>query len=344
MSTPSTASTAYADLPEGAQLEVMARVAAAAAPAFGLDPQSLELVAHEFNTTYAAITAGGAKVALRINTNSASTPAMVRAQQAWAQAIRRETDVLVPDPVPTLDGRWYVEASPSEADRSFLVVAATWLDGEDVGRGDRFDTAIARELGRTMAVLHDQASGWRPPPDAELPVFDEPLFGDTDLLTACPLLDGPGARIVADALATTRETYAALCAAEPAICLHADLHGYNLKWHGGRLAVFDFDDCGLAPPIVDLGVAAFYLRSGDPGTGSRLESAMREGYAEVRSLPVVPGDAFEAILAGRQLLLANSLLASSTAGLRAEIADYLAVTVHRLRSWRATGRFSLGRP
>lgn len=331
-------STSYAELPQAAQLEVMGVVAAAAAPAFGLDESSLELVAHEFNTTYAGATADGTRVALRINTNSASTPAMVRAQQAWAQAIRRDTSVLVPDPVPTLDGRWYVEATPPAGGRGFLVVAATWLDGSDVADG--FDTAIARELGRTMATLHDHAAGWRPPSGAELPVFDDPLFGDTDALTGTPLLSGPDAELVVAALASTRDAYASVCSSQPAICVHADLHGYNLKWHDGRLAVFDFDDCGLAPPVVDLAVATFHLRGGDPS----LETALRDGYAKVRSLPACPAETFEAILAARQLLLANSLASSSTAAWRAEAEAYLRVTVHRLRSWRETGRFTLERP
>ena len=45
-------------------------------------------------------------------------------------------------------------------------------------------------------------------------------------------------------------------------------------------------------------------------------------------------------MAARQLLLANSLLASSTAALRSEATDYLDVTVDRLRHWLSTGRFT----
>jgi len=50
--------------------------------------------------------------------------------------------------------------------------------------------------------------------------------------------------------------------------------------------------------------------------------------------------AVESLVAARQLLLANSLLASSTASLRAEATDYLDVTVERLRGWTSTGRFT----
>jgi len=117
--------------------------------------------------------------------------------------------------------------------------------------------------------------------------------------------------------------------------LHADLHGGNLKWHEGALSVFDLDDAGLGVPAVDLAISTFYLRSGDP----EVEDALRAGYREVRDLPDVADEQFEALVAARQLLLANSLLSSSTASLRADAADYLDVTVHRLRGWLDTGRF-----
>ena len=125
-------------------------------------------------------------------------------------------------------------------------------------------------------------------------------------------------------------------AAQRPVVLHADLHGGNLKWHGGRLAVFDLDDAGFGVPALDLAISTFYLRAADPS----VEAALRHGYAGVRDLPDVSAEQFEALVAARQLLLANSLLASSTASLRAEATDYLDVTVARLHGWMSTGRFS----
>jgi len=89
-------------------------------------------------------------------------------------------------------------------------------------------------------------------------------------------------------------------------------------------------------PALDLAIAAFYLRDGTPG----IEAALREGYAGIRPLPDVGPADFEALVAARQLLLANSLLASSTTALRSEATDYLGVTVDRLRHWSSTGRFT----
>jgi Ser/Thr protein kinase RdoA (MazF antagonist) len=94
-------------------------------------------------------------------------------------------------------------------------------------------------------------------------------------------------------------------------------------------------------PALDLAVATFYLRD---ERGRAAEAALHEGYAAVSPLPAVTDEQLEALVASRQLLLANSLLASSTADLRAEAAAYLLVTVRRLRHWLDTGRFVLAPP
>ncbi|HYN29545.1 MAG TPA: phosphotransferase [Dermatophilaceae bacterium] len=143
----------------------------------------------------------------------------------------------------------------------------------------------------------------------------------------------------------TRARFAEVYAGARPVVLHADLHGENLKWHGGRLAVFDFDDCGLGVPALDLAIATFYLRDGRP----EVEQALLAGYARTGGtepaprLGVTPAQ-FEAMVAARQLLLANCLLTSSTADLRGEAEGYLAVTAERLRRYLRTGRFALSPP
>lgn len=314
-------------------MEALRPIAAAAAAEFGLEVTGLDLVAHAFNTTFAVAGPAGERHALRVHTNSVSTPANVVAQQSWQHDIAVETDVLVPVPLRTLDGSWYAVIESAALGRALEITVATWLEGPDVGD---LDAVTARALGRTMALLHEHAAGWAAPPEGELPVFDEPLFGDEDLLDAAPGLSA-GARAVIDrARAATADTFAALHDSAMLRPVHADLHGGNLKWSGDRLAVFDFDDSGLGLPLVDLAVTTFYLRGGDPA----LERALRDGYAEVAPVPAVEPQHFEALVAARQLLLANSLLASTTAELRREAARYLTVTVDRLRHWLDTGEFT----
>lgn len=327
--------TDYATLDEEGQVEVLRRVANIAAERFGLVVRDLALVLHAFNTTFRVDTDDGRRLALRVNTNSMSTPANIAAQQAWLHALAAETAVRVPDPLAAPGGGWYVEVECPEWGGPLHATVASWLDGDDVGE---CDTEQALALGRTMAALHDHAEGFTLPAGAHLTLFDEPLFHDHSLLGgAVPMPEGHAA-VVAESLARCRLRFDEVFAGRRPIVLHADLHGGNLKWHEGTLAVFDLDDAGLGVPALDLAISTFYLRSGDP----EVEDALRAGYREVRDLPDVTDEQFEALVASRQLLLANSLLSSSTASLRADALDYLDVTVERLREWHATGRFTRG--
>jgi Ser/Thr protein kinase RdoA (MazF antagonist) len=328
---------AYRDLSNDEQVEALRPVARAAAERFGLDAVRVELAAHAFNTTFRVDTADGGRFALRVGTNSHSTRENVVAQQAWQCAIASDTEVLVAQPLAATDGAWWVEVEDTGFDSPVMVTAASWLAGPDVAQPD---VTVARELGRTMALLHRHAESWRIPAGAELPRFDTPLFGDVDLLGTAPGLSPVDRDVLDRARSRTSSTFAELYDGAPVRPLHADLHGGNLKWHGGRLAVFDFDDCGLGIPALDLAIATFYLRGEDPA----LEVALADGYAEVAPRPVVDPDHLEAMIAARQLLLANSLLDSSTAELRQEAVGYLSVTVDRLRHWLSTGRFTRSLP
>lgn len=324
---------AYAELDEEAQVEALRPVALAAAEGFGLDVARMEVVLHAYNTTFAVDTGDGQRFALRVGTNSTSTPAHVVAQQAWQEAITEQTDVVVPRPLATPAGEWFVAVPSDDLGREVLVTGASWLEGDDAREGG---AEWARPLGRAMATLHRQAATWSLPEGARLPVFDAPLFGDTDVLTPAVAALPAGAAVVATAMEQASAAFAELGAAEAAIPLHADLHGGNLKWHDGALAVFDFDDSGLGVPLLDLAISTFYLRRGGAG-----EDDLLAGYAEVAPLPALLTTHLEPLVASRQLLLANSLLDSSTAALRAQAEDYLHVTVARLEHWLRTGRFVL---
>lgn len=325
---------AYTALDEEGQVEALRRVAIAAAERFGLGVRDLALVLHAYNTTFRLDTDDGRRLALRVNTNSKSTVTHIAAQQAWQHALAADTDVRVPDPLATPEGAWQVLVECPEWGGSLHVTVASWLEGDDVGE---CDAEQAGALGRTMAALHDHAEGFTLPRGASLPLFDEPLFHDESHLEGAVPMPAVHADVIRESLDICGRRFAEVYAGRSPIVLHADLHGGNLKWHRGELAVFDLDDAGLGVPALDLAISTFYLRAGEPA----VEEALRSGYAQRRELPAVTEGQFEALVAARQLLLANSLLTSSTASLRAEAGAYLDVTVERLRGWLETGRFEL---
>lgn len=324
---------AYDDLEEAEQVEVLRAVALRAATAFGVDVGRMELLLHGYNTTFALHATDGSRFALRIATNSHSTAEHAIAQQAWIEAIAAETDVLVARPLRSADGSWFVEVDAAPLGRLLLVTIAGWLDGADA---DPLEPVAARALGRAMATMHAHAETWRMPPGGALLSFEEPLFGDRDLLDAAPGLRDDDRQMLQLARRRAADAFERLAGSAAVRPLHADLHGGNVKWHADRLAVFDFDDAGVGLPVLDLAIATFYLR----GQDAQLEAALRAGYAEIAPLPDVDPNDFEALVAARQLLLANALQLTSTAALRAQAAAYLETSIARLRRWLHTGAFT----
>ncbi len=142
---------------------MLRRVALVAAERFGLVVRDLALVLHAYNTTFRLDTDDGRRLALRVNTNSKSTPAHIAAQQAWLHALAAETAVRVPDPLAAPGGGWHVEVDCPQWGGPLHATVASWLDGDDVGQ---CDAEQARALGRTMAALHDHAEGFTLPAGA----------------------------------------------------------------------------------------------------------------------------------------------------------------------------------
>lgn len=183
-------------------------------------------------------------------------------------------------------------------------------------------------------MLHDHASSWRPPEGADLPLFDGVLTDLPNRLGDHPALDAEARAVLTAAHAHAQDLQDRAFAAGEAIPLHADLHGGNLKWHRGRLSVFDFDDAGLGVPALDLAIAVYYLRD-----DAAAEDALAAGYAGVRALPRVSAEVFEGMVAGRNLLLVDDLIEQPNAELRTLIPGYVANSVQRLRAWLETGRY-----
>lgn len=234
----------YASLTDAEQVEALRPVALDAAAAFGLEVAVLEPLLHSYNTTFSLQATDGRRFALRLGTNSKSTVAHARAQQAWVAAIAAETEVRVPEPLRGADGEAWVLVQAPPLGREVLVTAASWLEGDDAGA---LTPESAAALGCAMAQLHVHAAGWAPPAGAALPEFTEPLFGDEDVLYRAPL-EAEEHAVLDETRRRGREIFARVSAEQPLRALHADLHGANLKWHEGQLAVFDFDDAGMGCP------------------------------------------------------------------------------------------------
>ncbi len=325
--------TSFEWLSERAQVVRMRRVATDALRAYPITATRLRLLNHGFNTTFRVDTADGQRFALRINLNSRRTAQNLRAESAWLAALANDTDLHVPVPQQTVDGGLVHQATAPGFDRPLPVVLMSWLPGGDLGRDAPPDRWAA--VGRATATLHAHGAGWRLPADAELPRYRDALAGDARHFdNDHPLLDDAAREVFGEVIRRNDAAFAAIERAAPLQPVHADLHGWNLKWCRGRLSIFDFDDSAWASPALDVPVSAFYVRP-----RADCEQALLDGYAAVRPLPEIGDEHFEAIVAGRNLLLVNDMFVTTNAAWIGWAPQYVRNSIRKLRAYLDTGRY-----
>jgi Ser/Thr protein kinase RdoA (MazF antagonist) len=119
--------------------------------------------------------------------------------------------------------------------------------------------------------------------------------------------------------------------------VHFDVHLGNLKVHQDEVSVFDFDDCLMAWPGLDIAQSMFYLRRSIHA--EELEVGLLEGLGRPLESYGLDREEFEALVAGRALLLACDLLGNKNAELQKLAPKYLANTEVRIANYLETGRF-----
>jgi Ser/Thr protein kinase RdoA (MazF antagonist) len=290
---------------------------------------------HDFNTTFRIDTEDGKKFALRINVNSRRPLPAVKAEIAWLEALNQQTDLIVPRPIRRKDGASISQFFSSTLERQTVAVLFSWLSGRDLG-----SSATAQQLfatGKALQTLHLHATTWKIPQGCQFQDARDVFIDSKVVIFDAPM---PASRLEVFQIAHVQieSVYQKLFARFKSQPLHADLHLWNTKWFRGRLSVFDFDDSATGIPLQDFGFSIFYFRS--LKNAAELENALFQGY---QNLPNYTQAELEAIIAGRQLLLANDLFVIETAELQAQAEKYLEISEQRLRTYLETGVFSSSR-
>jgi len=272
---------------------------------FGVQDTGLTLLRHEANTTFRVETVAG-RFLLRINRPNVHTHETIESEMAWLTALRRETDLGVPEPVRSRDGSFVVVVEDAGVPVPHACVLMRWLDGRFSDR--RLTPAQLRRVGALEAHLHDHAESWAPPPGFRRPRVDTvtdagkiasiagsaaaSFPGDhptTDDAERClrlveALISADAAALVADALDPVRETTRRLAQTPGSFGLiHGDLHSENFLFHDGAVRAIDFDDCGWGFHLYDLAVTLWELE--ERPRYCELRDALLDAYAERRALP-----------------------------------------------------------
>ncbi|MEY3926681.1 MAG: hypothetical protein RIS16_638 [Actinomycetota bacterium] len=291
-----------------------------------LDVNEVYLINNEYNATFKVVTKDGQRFALRININSPRSIANLKAEIAWVNFLVADSRVNVPHPIPSVDGQYFVTFNYRSNESEFKCVLYSWLDGEELGDDPTFEQL--RLLGAAMAVLHLSSRDFQLPADAQLPIFKDPLWETEDhLLSTKSVLEPDAKALVAQAITVIKSEIEALYDQHSMQIIHADLHGWNVKWHNNKVAVFDFDDCGFGLPVQDLATAIYYLDTPEQ------DAALKEGYASIADLPDYTENQMQMFLIQRRIILLNYLYETSNEEHRAMIPDYLEESLRRIKKF-----------
>jgi Ser/Thr protein kinase RdoA (MazF antagonist) len=290
----------FATLSTRGQIARLQRLAAAALPAFGVEAARVVPLQHFGNTTYRIDATDRSRYVLRVQRPNLHSIEEVRSEVAWLAALRRDTNLSVPEPMPAHDGDLLTVVAVAGVPEPRTCVLFRWMDGRFVNRGLR--PAHLERVGAFTARLHEHAAGWTPP-SGFVRRRVENLF-DAVLDPADPLSDAVVAAsrervgtlfspedgaLVAAALDQVRGMIAALDTAGGAFGLiHADLHQWNYLFDGGAVRAIDFDDCGYGYFLYDLAVtlspSPVHYREDYPA----FRAALLRGYGGRRPLPPEP--------------------------------------------------------
>ena len=263
------------------------RAAREALEAWPLTVANVERVSVSENIAFRVVDAEDQSYVLRLHRPEYHNHAELVSEQTWTAALL-DDGVDVPVVVKAADGRGYVPVDV--ADERRYAGLLEWVDGDTmaarIGSGRETDVRGSfSRLGGIMAVLHQQASGWTPPPDFTRHAFDadgfmgeQPFWGR---FWESPHLDGSQRRRL-DALRHRIHAMLREYATDASIfsLIHADLHAANVIVNGDRLHVIDFDDAGFGWHAYDFAVALYHHQ--DDADYPAIRDALIEGYRQVR--------------------------------------------------------------
>ena len=137
--------------------------------AFGITPANIRFVHLSENVTFKVIDARDeSPLVLRLHRPWYHTIDELRSERLWTRALAR-AGVAAPEPLLALNGEDFVEIEVAATGERRWCGLARWVDGEMLADVVARETETAAKechfarLGATIAMMHDQATGWTLP-------------------------------------------------------------------------------------------------------------------------------------------------------------------------------------
>ena len=277
---------------------------------WGVSECDLELIKFRENAVFKMTPAEGDATVVRVHRQNYHSDASLQSELEW-MAMLGERGIVVPLPVPTAAGDVMVKQSIDDVPGEWQVDMLSWLAGTQLGDigepldlGDRERAAVFRNIGRTMARLHNFSERWprqmqltRHAWDGAGLVGDEPLWGRFWELEALTESQRTFLLQAKSAIAEDLQAYGQTGANYGLI--HADLVPENVFVDGLEIQLIDFDDAGYGWHMFEV-VTALYWLDAEPDY-PEIMAAVFEGYRLERALSDADLAAFDLFVAARSL-------------------------------------------
>jgi len=311
-------------LTRAGQLRCLRQLAFKALTAYAVQAPRLTAIQHEGNTTFRVDSANGERYVLRIHHPTLRTVESVRSEMMWLAALHQKTDLVVPEPIRTLDGNLLTVTNVTEIPEPRICVLFRWIDGRFLDA--RLTPSQIERVGAFMARLQLHGAQFRPP--------DGFVRGRLDNLTEAarrmaglgtsearlrqkidqPADEAVAIRLVTETCSAEDGTHVATLirkvrdiqravgqTSETFGLIHGDLHQGNYFFHNGQVRAIDFDDCGYGYYLYDIAVTLSEVnwRKDTP----ELRKGFLQGYRSVRDLPSEHESYLDTLITFRDLQL-----------------------------------------
>jgi Ser/Thr protein kinase RdoA (MazF antagonist) len=298
----------YPDLTRLGKLRRLHHLATTVLEEYDLDVKWVKFMVIETNTMFKVQSVEGENYVLRIYSDEETTLAENRTEIFWLQALMRDTDLRVSEPVPRRDGEFISLANVPGVPGEKRCVLFRWIPGRELENylnpGNYF------KLGVVMARLHNHAETLRPLPpfvrpkkwDRAFYYPDEPVVYNTGAYQH--LFPPDRIAVIDEVISKADGEFARLYAdLERQIIIHGDLHFWNVHVYRGQLYIMDFEDVMLGYPVQDVAITLYYGR--DFEQYSQLRGAFKAGYTSIRTWPVEREGQIETLIAARSVNFIN---------------------------------------
>jgi Ser/Thr protein kinase RdoA (MazF antagonist) len=215
---------------------------------------------------------------------------MLRSELQWLSALRRDTDLFVPEPVQTRDGKAIFSVQVEDVKEERICVLLRWVPGRSVDSG--LSPTLLERVGLFMARLHQHARYFVPPSDFIRPSWHwETVIGDETILdpdfaaTHCDdLITGHEYRLLSEVAERARDELEMLPqTADHYGLIHGNFQQANYLFYRGDISAIDFQQCGWNYYLFDIAVT--FSGIADRLDAEVLRQAFFRGYKRVRALP-----------------------------------------------------------